>query len=217
MEDWKSNLSEADRNIITHILRLFTQSDVAVGRSYIDNLLPVIGNNELRCMLLSFAAREGVHQRAYALVNDTLNLPEENWSIFLQYKEMKDKWEFMSTRFTNDTLQGFALNIAKQAFTEGVSLFAAFIMLLQFRLSGQMMGMGEIVKWSIRDETVHVEGLVKLFLEICKEHPEIVNDEFKKLIYDCMRELVGLEDVKVVDMYRSLQTLVMAILLQHLL
>ena len=64
-------------------------------------------------------------------------------------------------------------------FNEGMSLFASFVMLLNFQRFGKMKGMGTIVEWSIRDETMHVQGNSKLFREFCEEHPRIVNDELK--------------------------------------
>ena len=80
-----------------------------------------------------------------------------------------------------------------------MSLFSAFVMLLNYQRFGKMKGMCEIVEWSIRDETMHVHGMTHLFREYVKEHPRIVNDEFKKLIYKMYREAVKLED-KVIDL-----------------
>ena len=65
VQDWKMKLSDDEKEFITQILRLFTQSDVQVGSNYHEFLIPKMKNNEVRNMLASFAAREGVHQRAY--------------------------------------------------------------------------------------------------------------------------------------------------------
>ena len=73
-------LTDAERNHITQILRLFTQSDVQVGTNYLESYIPKFKNNEIRAMLTSFANREFVHQRSYALLNDTLGLPESEFS-----------------------------------------------------------------------------------------------------------------------------------------
>lgn len=201
VEVWASNLQPFERNMITHILRLFTQSDVAVGASYINNLLPYIKNNEIRCMLASFVAREGTHQRAYALVNDTLNLPETEWKAFLEFEQMKEKWEFMLNSYTPKAVRPelqvqteVAWHLAKQTLMEGVMLFAAFIILLQFKLEGKMLGMGEVVEWSIRDESMHAEGLSKTFLTVLDEFPEINTDEFRASIYQMARDIVSIEE-----------------------
>ncbi len=141
VQDWKTKLSDQEKEFITHILRLFTQSDVQVGQNYFDYLIPKIKNNEARNMLGSFASREGVHQRAYALLNDTLGLPEEDFHKFMEYSEMADKIEFMQDNNVS-THQGLALAFAQSVFNEGMSLFASFVMLLNFQRFGKMKGNG---------------------------------------------------------------------------
>ena len=197
--DWKSGkMNDVEKEYVTNILRLFTQSDVAVGQNYYDQFIPKFKNNEVRNMLGSFASREGVHQRAYALLNETLGLPDEEYHAFLEYKEMTDKLEFMVDSDTS-SVKGLALSLAKSVFNEGVALFASFVMLLNFQRHGKMKGMGKVVEWSIRDESIHVEGNSKLFRSYCAEHPKIVNDDMKLQIYEMARVAVKLED-KFVDL-----------------
>lgn len=193
VQDWKTKLAPDEKDFIINVLRLFTQSDVQVGSNYHEFLIPKMKNNEIRNMLASFAAREGVHQRAYALLNDTLGLPEEEFHKFLEYKEMADKLDFMANNNIT-SLQGLALALAQSVFNEGMSLFASFVMLLNFQRFGKMKGMGTIVEWSIRDESLHVQGNAKLFRTLCEEHPRIVNDEFKSKIYQMAKDSVMLED-----------------------
>jgi glutaredoxin 3 len=193
IQDWRTKLNESEKEFITQVLRLFTQSDVQVGENYHEFLIPKFKNNEVRNMLSSFASREGVHQRAYALLNDTLGLPDEEFHAFLEYKEMADKIDFMSNGDTS-TQTGLALALAQSVFNEGMSLFSSFVMLLNFQRFGKMKGMGTIVEWSIRDETLHVQGNAKLFREFCVEHPRIVNDELKSKIYEMAKNAVRLED-----------------------
>ena len=149
-------------------------------------------------MLSSFAAREAVHQRAYALLNDTLGLPDEDFHKFLDYKAMADKIDFMKEGNTQSHM-GLALSLAQSVFNEGMSVFASFVMLLNFQRFGKMKGMATIVEWSIRDETIHVQGNAKLFRTFCEEHPRAVNDELKSKIYKMARNAVKLED-KFIDL-----------------
>lgn len=193
LQDWKTKLNENEKEFITHILRLFTQSDVQVGENYHNFLIPKFKNNEVRNMLSSFANRESVHQRAYALLNDTLGLPDEEYHKFLEYSEMSDKINFMKDNDVS-THTGLALALAQSVFNEGVSLFASFIMLLNFQRFGKMKGMNTIVEWSLRDESLHVKGNAKLFRTFCEEHPRIVNDELKSKIYAMAKNVVSLED-----------------------
>jgi len=151
VSDWKSSkVSNAEKDYITNILRLFTQADVAVGQNYYDQLIPKFKNNEVRNMLGSFANREAIHQRAYALLNETLGLPPEEYHAFLEYSEMADKIDFMMDSNTS-THRGLALAMAKSVMNEGIALFASFVMLLNFQRFGKMKGMGKVVEWSIRD------------------------------------------------------------------
>jgi len=204
VKDWKTKLSNEEQTFITHILRLFTQSDVQVGENYHELLIPKFKNNEVRNMLSSFANREGVHQRAYALLNDTLGLPDETYHMFLEYKEMADKIEFMSEGDISSH-SGLAQALAQSVFNEGMSLFSSFVMLLNFQRFGKMKGMGTIVEWSIRDESLHVQGNAKLFREFCNEHPRIVNDELKSKIYRMAERAVELED-KFIELAYSSET-----------
>lgn len=196
---WKSGkLSKEEKNHITQILRLFTQTDVAVGTNYLEYYIPKFKNNEIRAMLTAFASREFIHQRAYALLNDTLGLPEEEFTAFLEYQQMADKVEFMGDIDVH-SLSGTGLAIARSVLNEGMSLFSAFAMLLNYQRFGKMPGMCTVVEWSVRDESQHAEGMAKLFREFCEEHPRIVNDDFKKDIYEMFRQAVKLED-KVIDL-----------------
>ncbi|ORM39239.1 ribonucleoside-diphosphate reductase [Francisella endosymbiont of Ornithodoros moubata] len=204
--DWKNGkITKVEKEYITNILRLFTQSDVAVGQNYYDQFIPLFKNNEIRNMLGSFAAREGIHQRAYALLNDTLGLPDSEYHAFLEYKAMTDKIDFMMDA-DHTTRRGLGLCLAKTIFNEGVALFASFAMLLNFQRFGKMKGMGKVVEWSIRDESMHVEGNAALFRIYCQENPYIVDNEFKKEIYLMASKAVELED-KFIDLAYELGTI----------
>jgi glutaredoxin 3 len=193
VQDWRTKLTADEKEFITQVLRLFTQSDVQVGENYHEFLIPKFKNNEVRNMLSSFAARETVHQRAYALLNDTLGMGDDEYFKFMEYKAMADKIEFMKEGKTNSQ-SDLALVLAQSVFNEGMSLFSSFVMLLNFQRFGKMKGMGTIVEWSIRDETIHVQGNAKLFRTLCDEHPKIVNDELKSKIYEMAKTAVALED-----------------------
>lgn len=194
MEDWRlDRLSKQEKTFISSVLRLFTQSDVAVASDYYDNLIPVIRNNEFRNMLGSFAAREGTHQRSYALLNDTLGKDAEFYLEFGKFDAMREKIEFMM-QVKNDSPRNIALGIAKQVMAEGVMLFGIFALLLNLQRRGLLLGMGDVNQWSVRDESIHVEGLVALFHVIINEYPDVVDDAFKAEIYSLAREVVRLED-----------------------
>ena len=152
-------------------------------------------------MLLGFAAREALHIAAYSHLIETLGMPESTYSDFLEYTEMREKHEYiMDISSKNGTPQSTAAHIAAfSAFTEGMQLFSSFIMLLNFPRHGKMKGMGQIVTWSIVDETQHCEGMIKLFRTYIQENNEIWNDELKSSIYKIAEKMVELED-KFIDL-----------------
>jgi len=128
-------------------------------------------------------------------------MPESTYSDFLEYQEMREKHEYiMDLSSKNGNPQSTAAHIAAfSAFTEGMQLFSSFIMLLNFPRTGKMKGMGQIVTWSIVDETQHCEGMIKLFRTYIQEHNEIWNDELKSDIYKIAERMVELED-KFIDL-----------------
>jgi len=194
VDQWKGNkLGAPEKNNITELFNLFTPSDQVVGNNYLEYYIPKFKNNEIRCMLTSFANREFTHQKAYALLNDTLGFDEEIYTSFLQKTYMTAKMDMM-VDIDVHTVSGTALALVRSVINEGVSLFSAFAMLLSYQLDGKMRGMCEVVEWSIRDETIHTHGMIKLFREYCNEHPRIVTDEFKQSIYQMFRDAIKVED-----------------------
>ena len=194
VEQWKNgSATESEKSLIMNILRLFTQADLNVGQGYYDKIIPVIKNSDARNMLGSFANREGVHQRAYALFGDTMGFNQDFYWEFMDYAEMKEKHEYQIEQI-GSSMTDFATYLAKQTLIEGVSLFSSFAMLLNFDRLGKFPGLSDIIKWSIADESMHIAGNSKLFAIFLEEHPRIVNDEFKQGIYQTARDIVKLED-----------------------
>ena len=205
VKDWKKKLSAEEKQFLTHIFRFFTQGDIDVAGGYVKNYLPYFPQPEVRMMLLGFAAREALHIAAYSHLIETLGLPDSTYNQFLEYAEMKEKHEYvMDISAQNTTKENTATHIAVfSAFTEGMQLFSSFIMLLNFPRHGKMKGMGQIVTWSIVDETQHAENMIKLFRTFIEENREIWNDELKERIYSIAEKMVELED-KFIDLAFSM-------------
>ena len=201
VKDWKKKLTEEEKHFLTHIFRFFTQGDIDVAGGYVKNYLPYFPQPEVRMMLSGFAAREALHIAAYSHLIETLGLPETTYNQFLEYEEMKAKHDYVTELSSkNGTIESTATHIAVfSAFTEGMQLFSSFIMLLNFPRHGKMKGMGQIVTWSIVDETQHAEAMIKLFKTYINENPEIWNDELKSKIYTIAEKMVELED-KFIDL-----------------
>ena len=198
VKDWKNNLSTEEKYFLTQIFRFFTQADIDVAGGYVRNYLPEFPQPEVRMMLSSFAAREALHIAAYSHLIESLGMPESTYNEFMEYDVMREKHEYFVKKVNN----GVALPVklaAISAFTEGLALFASFIMLLNFPRHGKMKGMGQIVTWSIVDETQHAEGVIKLFRTYVEENREVWNDATKSQIYSVCTKIVDLED-KFIDL-----------------
>ena len=205
IKDWKKVLTKEEKQFLTHIFRFFTQGDIDVAGGYVKNYLPYFPQPEIRMMLMGFAAREALHVAAYSHLIETLGLPEATYNQFLDYQEMKDKHDYvLDISNANGDAASTATHIAVfSAFTEGMQLFSSFIMLLNFPRTGKMKGMGQIVTWSIVDETMHAENMIKLFRTYIEENKDIWNDELKSRIYTIAEKMVELED-KFIDLAFSM-------------
>jgi ribonucleoside-diphosphate reductase beta chain len=201
VKDWKKKLSTSEKEFLTNIFRFFTQGDIDVAGGYVNNYLPNFPQPEIRMMLMGFAAREALHIAAYSHLIETLGLPDTTYNQFMEYQEMKDKHDYvMNISAQNTTKENTATHIAVfSAFTEGMQLFSSFVMLLNFPRTGKMKGMGQIVTWSIVDETMHAENMMKLFKTYIQENNEIWNDDLKSRIYTIAERMVELED-KFIDL-----------------
>lgn len=194
VKDWRNRLNAVERNLLTQIFRFFTQSDIEVNNCYMKHYARVFKPTEVQMMLSAFSNMETVHIAAYSHLLDTIGMPETEYSAFLRYKEMKDKYDYMQ-RFNVNSKRDIALTLAVfGAFTEGLQLFASFAMLLNFPRFNKMKGMGQIVSWSVRDETLHCESIVKLFRTFIHENPQVWTEELQDEITEVCRTIVEHED-----------------------
>ena len=191
--DWAQNLTESERNLLTQIFRFFTQADVEVQDCYHDKYGRVFKPTEIKMMLAAFSNMETVHIAAYSHLLDTIGMPESEYSAFLEYEEMADKHNYMH-QFSVDTDEDIARTLAMfGGFTEGLQLFASFAMLMNFPRHNKMKGMGQIVSWSVRDESLHCEGIIKMFHTFCAER-DCLTKAVKEDIVDICQKTVRLED-----------------------
>ena len=194
VKDWHRNLNDAERNLLSQIFRFFTQADVEVNNCYMKHYARVFKPTEVLMMLSAFSNIETVHIAAYSHLLDTIGMPELEYQAFMKYKEMKDKYDYMQT-FTVDSKFEIARTLAVfGAFTEGLQLFASFAILLNFPRFGKMKGMGQIISWSVRDESLHCNSIIRLFRTFVQENPEIWTEDLKRDIYLTCATIVDHED-----------------------
>ena len=194
VSDWNRKLTKAERNLLSQIFRFFTQSDIEVNNCYMKHYSQVFKPTEVQMMLAAFSNMETIHIAAYSHLLDTIGMPEVEYQAFLQIKEMRDKYDYMQQFNTNTKI-----NIAKTlaifgAFTEGLQLFATFAILLNFPRFNKMKGMGQIVTWSARDESLHTESIIKLYNTFVNENSDINIGELKRDLYIACNTMIEHED-----------------------
>lgn len=194
VKDWHRVLNESERHLVTQIFRFFTQSDVEVNNCYMKHYSRVFKPTEVLMMLSAFSNIETIHIAAYSYLLDTLGMPETEYSAFLKYKQMKDKYDYMQT-FNVDNKREIAKTLAAfGGFTEGLQLFASFAILLNFPRFNKLKGMGQIVTWSVRDETLHCLSIIRLFHTFIEENPQIWTQDLKDELVEICRTIVTHEE-----------------------
>lgn len=195
IQDFKAKLTKPEINLLTQVLRFFVQSDLEVQNNYMTNLGQKFRTPEVAMMLMSFANMEGIHQQAYSHLIDTLGLPESEYNAFLSYKEMKEKCEYIHKFNVASNYELAKTLVTFGAFLEGVQLFSSFAILMNFPRRGIMKGVGKIIKFSIKDESLHSRSMAKLFKTFDQEfNIRSSNEEFDLEIYKICNEMIVLED-----------------------
>ncbi len=194
VKDWRHGLTDEERHLLTQIFRFFTQADIEVNNCYMKHYSRVFQPTEVQMMLAAFSNMETIHVAAYSHLIETIGMPETTYSDFLNYKEMKDKYDYMQ-EFGVDTDIDIATTLAVfGGFTEGLQLFASFAILLNFPRFGKMKGMGQIVTWSVRDESLHTNSIIRLYHAFLNENKHIDKEELHRRLYVACETIVTHED-----------------------
>jgi ribonucleoside-diphosphate reductase beta chain len=190
LNDWKLKLSESEKNLIGNILKSFAQTETYVNDYWSTKVAVWFPKHEIKAMAGAFADFESIHAEAYARLNEELGL--DDFEAFMEDEEAKAKIDRL-VELPGDTLREKALSLAIfSAFTEGVNLFSSFAILMSFQLRNLMKGTGQIVEWSVRDESLHSKAGCWLFRTMMEEMPEL-NEGMEAQIYDACDLSVKLE------------------------
>jgi len=193
INDWKSNLNDIERNVIGNILKGFTQSEVFIQEYWSQMVAKWFKKPEIQMMAAAFASMESIHAVSYAYLNQSLGL--EDFSAFLHEPTAKAKIDRLITT-KGKTKEEIARSLAIfSGFNEGVNLFSSFAVLLNFSRFNKMKGLGQIIAFSIKDESLHSEAGCWLFRTLIQEYGDIWTDDLKKQVYQAARDTVELEDL----------------------
>jgi ribonucleoside-diphosphate reductase beta chain len=191
LNDWRLNLNESEKNLIGNILKSFAQTEVHVNDYWSSKISQWFPKPEVVAMASSFGAFEAIHAEAYARLNDELGL--DNFQAFMEDEASRNKIERL-LETPSETLEEKALALAIfSAFTEGVNLFSSFAILMSFQLRNMLKGTGQIVEWSVRDESLHSTAGCWLFRTLMQESPELDTVEMRNNVIEACNLSVKLE------------------------
>ena len=201
VKDWNETLTPSEKNLVGNILLGFAQTECAVSDYWTNMVTKWFPKHEIRQMAMMFGSQETIHATAYSYLNETLGL--DNFAAFLHEPATAAKFELLTETSADWTPKDLATNSkARQevgrslaifsAFSEGVSLYSSFAVLYSFQMRNKLKGIGQQMKWSVRDESLHSKMGCQLFREMCNEYPELL-DECKDSIEKAAKLIVELE------------------------
>ena len=190
IKDWKEKLNEKEKNLVGNILLGFAQTECAVSDYWTQRVVSWFPKHEIQQMAMMFGSQETVHAVAYSYLNETLGL--EDYEAFLHEPATSERFEnLIAYKGNNPT--GIAKSLAVfSAFAEGVSLYSAFAVLYSFQLRNLLKGIGQQMKWSVRDESLHSKMGCQLFKHMCEENNQLL-ELCRKDVIDAAETMVKLE------------------------
>ena len=201
VKDWKETLNESEKNLVGNILLGFAQTECAVSDYWTGMVTKWFPKHEIKQMAMAFGSQETIHATAYSYLNETLGL--EDFSAFLHEPTIAEKFEYLvgtDADYTHEDLAHSAdarKDVAKSlaifsAFAEGVSLYSSFAVLYSFQMRNLLKGIGQQMKWSVRDESLHSKMGCQLFRHMVAEYPEL-HEQARSYVYEAAELMVEME------------------------
>lgn len=185
VKDWNENLTPAEKHVVGNILLGFAQTECAVSDYWTGMVTKWFPKYEIIQMAMLFGAQETVHATAYSYLNDTLGLTD--YEGFMHEPAIASRIDALTEVRSNYNHEQLAKSSTARrdvgkslaifsAFTEGVALYSSFAVLYSFQLNNKLKGIGQQMKWSVRDEALHSKMGCQLFRHMCDEYPELKAD-----------------------------------------
>jgi ribonucleoside-diphosphate reductase beta chain len=209
VKDWNENLLPHEKHLVGNILLGFAQTECAVSDYWTTMVTRWFPKHEIKQMAMMFGSQETIHATAYSYLNETLGL--EDFEAFLHEPTMADKFDLLTSTTAEYTHEDLAkdANARKEvarslaifsAFAEGVSLYSSFAVLYSFQMRNRLKGIGQQMKWSVRDESLHSKMGCQLFRHMCEEDPKLLN-KCKPEIFDAAKTILDAEEKYIDKMF----------------
>jgi len=211
IKDWNENLQQHEKNLVGNILLGFAQTECAVSDYWTNMVTKWFPKHEIKQMAMMFGSQETIHATAYSYLNETLGL--EDFAAFLHEPAIAEKFEFLTATTADWTYEDLASNpearkeVARSlaifsAFAEGVSLYSSFAVLYSFQMRNMLKGIGQQMKWSVRDESLHSKMGCQLFRHMYEEFPEL-KDAVQSYVEEAATLMVQMEEQFIDKMFEQ--------------
>jgi ribonucleoside-diphosphate reductase beta chain len=201
VKDWNEKLTDSEKNLVGNILLGFAQTECAVSDYWTQKVVGWFPKHEIQQMAMMFGSQETIHATAYSYLNESLGL--DDFEAFLHEPSIAEKFEFLTATTSEWTHKDLETNsearkeVARSlaifsAFAEGVSLYSSFAVLYSFQMRNMLKGIGQQMKWSVRDESLHSKMGCQLFRHMCDEYPKLKED-VKEAVYEAAELMVKME------------------------
>ena len=198
IKDWNEKLKPAEKNLVGNILLGFAQTECAVSDYWTQRVVSWFPKHEIQQMAMMFGSQETIHAVAYSYLNETLGL--EDFEAFLHEPATAERFDNLVSYEGNDPIKiGKSLAVFS-AFAEGVSLYSAFAVLYSFQLRNLLKGVGQQMKWSVRDESLHSKMGCRLFKHMCDEIKDL-KEKCKDDVLEAAKTMVELEEKYIEKMF----------------
>jgi len=206
VELWRSSdLSEAERWIIKMAIGYFSAAEGIVGDNIQHVTRELVTAPELKLLLGRHAHEENIHADSLVYMISSLGInPHECEAMFEDIPTIKRKTDFVVTN-SRGLRRDMDLNTTKdkQAFTknlflfgqcmEGTQFYGLFGMVLSLYRQNKFPGIGQMFRYTLRDESNHIEVFRNLIMDLIEENPDVWTPDFKEELRDLMREAISLE------------------------
>ena len=200
IKDWNEKLKPAEKNLVGNILLGFAQTECAVSDYWTQKVVSWFPKHEIQQMSMMFGSQETIHAVAYSYLNETLGL--EDFEAFLHEPATAERFDNLVSYDGTDQV-GIGRSLAVfSAFAEGVSLYSAFAVLYSYQLRNLLKGVGQQMKWSVRDESLHSKMGCKLFRHMCTENKSLLKD-CETDILEAAKIMIELEEKYIDKMFEK--------------
>tara|TARA_B100001248_G_scaffold261923_1_gene255035 strand:+ start:67148 stop:68236 length:1089 start_codon:yes stop_codon:yes gene_type:complete len=205
-EQWRSEeITDIERWIIKMGVGYFSAAEGIVGDNILHVVREAVTAPELKLVLGRHAHEENIHADSLVYMISSLGLnPHECESMFDDIETIEKKNAFVTktswdlrgdldlTLLENKKLLARNMFVFGQCM-EGTQFYGLFGMILSLYRQNKFPGIGQMFRYTLRDESNHIELLRNLLMDLVEENPEIWTEDFRAELRELMKEAVGLE------------------------